>query len=61
MLVNLFGQGKKKKNLLRNREIGMMNDQQHASRYGDESRLSSFMGVIQAIISFFQDSDDTIK
>lgn len=30
-------------------------------RYGDESRLSSFMGVIQAIISFFQDSDDTIK
>ncbi|KAI9366215.1 vacuolar fusion protein MON1 [Pilaira anomala] len=31
------------------------------TRYGDESRLSSFMGVIQAIISFFQDSDDTIK
>ncbi|KAI8331316.1 MON1-like protein A-like protein [Chlamydoabsidia padenii] len=31
------------------------------SRYGDESRLSVFTGVIQAIISFFQDSDDTIK
>ncbi|KAI8086666.1 vacuolar fusion protein MON1 [Halteromyces radiatus] len=31
------------------------------SRYGDESRISSFTGVIQAIISFFQDSDDTIK
>ncbi|ORZ02160.1 vacuolar fusion protein MON1, partial [Syncephalastrum racemosum] len=31
------------------------------TRYGDESRISSLMGVIQAIISFFQDSDDTIK
>ncbi|RCH84542.1 Vacuolar fusion protein mon1b [Rhizopus azygosporus] len=31
------------------------------TRYGDESRLSSLMGVVQAIISFFQDSDDTIK
>ncbi|OBZ91522.1 Vacuolar fusion protein MON1 A [Choanephora cucurbitarum] len=31
------------------------------TRYGDESRLSSLMGVIQAIISFFQDGDDTIK
>ncbi|KAI8341508.1 vacuolar fusion protein MON1 [Chlamydoabsidia padenii] len=31
------------------------------SRYGDESRISSFTGVIQAIISFFQDSDDMIK
>ncbi|CAO3609153.1 unnamed protein product [Cunninghamella blakesleeana] len=31
------------------------------SRYGDESRISSFTGVIQAIISFFQDSDDIIK
>ncbi|KAL0094130.1 vacuolar fusion protein MON1 [Phycomyces blakesleeanus] len=31
------------------------------TRYGDESRISSLMGVIQAIISFFQDGDDTIK
>ncbi|KAI8975580.1 vacuolar fusion protein MON1 [Mycotypha africana] len=31
------------------------------ARYGDESQLSTLMGVIQAIISFFQDSDDTIK
>ncbi|KAG2219483.1 hypothetical protein INT45_010403 [Circinella minor] len=31
------------------------------TRYGDESRISSLMGVIQAIISFFQDSGDTIK
>ncbi|EIE81968.1 hypothetical protein RO3G_06673 [Rhizopus delemar RA 99-880] len=31
------------------------------TRYGDESKLSSLMGVVQAIISFFQDSDDTIK
>lgn len=31
------------------------------SRYGDESRISSLMGVIQAIISFFQDGDDAIK
>ncbi|KAI8390974.1 vacuolar fusion protein MON1 [Radiomyces spectabilis] len=31
------------------------------TRYGDESRLSSLMGVTQAIISFFQDGDDTIK
>ncbi|ORX62874.1 MON1-like protein A-like protein [Hesseltinella vesiculosa] len=31
------------------------------SRYGDESKLSSFTGVIQAIISFFQDSNDAIK
>lgn len=32
-----------------------------SSRYGDESRISSLMGVIQAIISFFQDGDDAIK
>ncbi|CDH53413.1 vacuolar fusion protein mon1 homolog a-like [Lichtheimia corymbifera JMRC:FSU:9682] len=31
------------------------------TRYGDESRISSLMGVIQAIISFFQDGDDAIK
>ncbi|KAI7905839.1 vacuolar fusion protein MON1 [Cokeromyces recurvatus] len=31
------------------------------TRYGDESQLSSLMGVIQAIISFFQDGDDAIK
>ncbi|KAI9320679.1 MON1-like protein A-like protein, partial [Dichotomocladium elegans] len=29
--------------------------------YGDESRISTLMGVIQAIISFFQDGDDAIK
>jgi hypothetical protein len=28
-------------------------------RYGDESGTSSLMGVIQAIISFFQDDDDS--
>lgn len=31
------------------------------SRHGDESVLSGYMGVIQAIISFFQDGDDTLK
>ncbi|KAL1933269.1 hypothetical protein VTP01DRAFT_7359 [Rhizomucor pusillus] len=31
------------------------------TRYGDESRISPLMGVIQAIISFFQDSGDMIK
>ncbi|KAI7877181.1 DUF254-domain-containing protein [Lichtheimia hyalospora FSU 10163] len=31
------------------------------TRYGDESRISTLMGVIQAIISFFQDQDDMIK
>lgn len=31
------------------------------SRYGDESRLSSHMGVIQAIVSFFVDFDDSLK
>ncbi|CAG8684770.1 6849_t:CDS:10, partial [Cetraspora pellucida] len=31
------------------------------TRYGDESRISSYMGVIQAIVSFFADADDTIR
>jgi len=31
------------------------------SRYGDESSLAGFVGVIQAIISFIQDDDDTIR
>ncbi|KAI7817921.1 trafficking protein Mon1-domain-containing protein [Gamsiella multidivaricata] len=31
------------------------------ARYGDESRISSYMGVIQALISFFADNDDTIR
>jgi hypothetical protein len=31
------------------------------SRYGDENQLSSFTGVIQAIISFYQDNDDVIR
>ncbi|PWW73764.1 DUF254-domain-containing protein [Tuber magnatum] len=31
------------------------------SRHGDESVLSGYMGVIQAIISFFQDDNDTLK
>ncbi|KAF9978867.1 Vacuolar fusion protein mon1b [Actinomortierella ambigua] len=31
------------------------------ARYGDESRISSYMGVIQAIISFFADNDDSIR
>ncbi|OZJ05725.1 hypothetical protein BZG36_01330 [Bifiguratus adelaidae] len=31
------------------------------TRYGDESRISTLMGVIQAIISFFQDGDDSIR
>ncbi|RPB08353.1 DUF254-domain-containing protein [Morchella conica CCBAS932] len=31
------------------------------SRYGDETVVSGYMGVIQAIISFFQDGDDTLK
>jgi hypothetical protein len=30
-------------------------------RYGDEDRLSPFMGVIQAMISFFQDENDSIR
>jgi hypothetical protein len=31
------------------------------ARYGDESRISSYMGVIQALISFFADNNDTIR
>ena len=31
------------------------------ARYGDETKLSPFMGVVQVIISFFQDHDDSIK
>ncbi|KAK9760745.1 Vacuolar fusion protein mon1 [Basidiobolus ranarum] len=31
------------------------------SRFGDESKLSSYMGVIQAIVSFFVDTGDSIK
>ncbi|RKP39137.1 MON1-like protein A-like protein [Dimargaris cristalligena] len=30
-------------------------------RYGDESRISTFMGVIQALIAFFTDTNDTLK
>eukprot|EP01094_Clydonella_sp_ATCC50884_P024595 TRINITY_DN6211_c0_g1_i2.p1 TRINITY_DN6211_c0_g1~~TRINITY_DN6211_c0_g1_i2.p1 ORF type:complete len:505 (-),score=93.35 TRINITY_DN6211_c0_g1_i2:131-1645(-) len=31
------------------------------SRYGDESLLAGFMGVLQAIISFIDDDDDTMR
>ncbi|CAG8533827.1 3490_t:CDS:10, partial [Paraglomus brasilianum] len=31
------------------------------TRYGDESRISPYMGVVQAIVSFFADGDDSIK
>ncbi|KAJ3021156.1 hypothetical protein HKX48_009075 [Thoreauomyces humboldtii] len=31
------------------------------SRYGDESKLSSFMGLIQAIISFYVSDDDSVR
>ncbi|ORY06185.1 DUF254-domain-containing protein [Basidiobolus meristosporus CBS 931.73] len=31
------------------------------SRFGDESKLSSYMGVIQAIVSFFVDTGDSIR
>ncbi|KNC97432.1 uncharacterized protein SPPG_07355 [Spizellomyces punctatus DAOM BR117] len=31
------------------------------SRYGDEAKLSSFMGLIQAILSFFASDDDSIR
>ncbi|KAJ3334130.1 hypothetical protein HDU93_008099, partial [Gonapodya sp. JEL0774] len=31
------------------------------SRYGDESKLSGFMGVIQAIVSFFAEEEDGIR
>ncbi|KAJ3217773.1 Vacuolar fusion protein mon1b [Dinochytrium kinnereticum] len=30
------------------------------SRYGDEAELSSYMGILQAIISFFINEDDTL-
>jgi hypothetical protein len=31
------------------------------ARYGDESRISSYMGVIQALISFFADNEDSLR
>ena len=31
------------------------------SRYGDDNVVSGYMGVIQAIISFFEDNGDTLK
>jgi hypothetical protein len=31
------------------------------SRYGDDSIISEYMGVIQTIISFFEDNGDTLK
>jgi hypothetical protein len=31
------------------------------SRYGDDSIISGYMGVIQAIISFFEDNGDTLQ
>ncbi|KAI8586670.1 vacuolar fusion protein MON1-like protein A-like protein [Geranomyces variabilis] len=31
------------------------------SRYGDEAKLSSLMGLIQAIISFFASDDDSVR
>lgn len=31
------------------------------SRYGDDSIISGYMGVIQTIISFFEDNNDTLK
>ena len=31
------------------------------SRYGDDNIISGYMGVIQAIISFFEDNGDTLK
>ncbi|EGF81276.1 hypothetical protein BATDEDRAFT_87530 [Batrachochytrium dendrobatidis JAM81] len=31
------------------------------TRYGDETKLASFMGVIQAIISYYADEDDSIR
>ena len=31
------------------------------SRYGDESRLSPIMGVLQALVSFVRDQDDTLR
>ncbi|KAJ9056107.1 Vacuolar fusion protein mon1 [Entomophthora muscae] len=31
------------------------------TRYGDESKLSGYMGILQAIISFFADDNDSIR
>jgi vacuolar fusion protein MON1 len=31
------------------------------SRYGDDNIISGYMGVIQTIISFFEDNGDTLK
>ncbi|KXS14120.1 DUF254-domain-containing protein [Gonapodya prolifera JEL478] len=31
------------------------------TRYGDESKLSSFMGVVQAVVSFFAEEEDGIR
>lgn len=31
------------------------------SRHGSDSVISGYMGVIQAIISFFEDNGDTLK
>jgi hypothetical protein len=31
------------------------------SRYGDDSVISGYMGVIQTIISFFEDNGDTLR
>lgn len=31
------------------------------SRFGDDNIISGYMGVIQAIISFFEDNEDTLK
>jgi vacuolar fusion protein MON1 len=31
------------------------------SRHGDDSIISGYMGVIQAIISFFEDNGDTLR
>eukprot|EP00002_Diphylleia_rotans_P019490 TRINITY_DN3770_c0_g1_i3.p1 TRINITY_DN3770_c0_g1~~TRINITY_DN3770_c0_g1_i3.p1 ORF type:complete len:443 (+),score=94.94 TRINITY_DN3770_c0_g1_i3:52-1380(+) len=31
------------------------------SRYGDEMKLSGFMGILQAMISFVQDADDNLR
>ncbi|RKO93202.1 trafficking protein Mon1-domain-containing protein, partial [Blyttiomyces helicus] len=31
------------------------------SRYGDESKLSTYMGIVQALISFFSSDDDSLR
>ncbi|CAI2178026.1 1425_t:CDS:10 [Funneliformis geosporum] len=36
-------------------------DPQSVTWYGDESRISSYMGVIQAIVSFFVDAEDSLR